>query len=169
WRSGDGRSIRELGRHGGAVTSVAFSGSGDRLVSASSDGTARVWRVATGGLVSTLSHDGPVSRASFSPDGGLVATVSRDQQQRLRARIYDASSGRLVHVLDEVGVGTAKFSPDGSLLATGSSDRTTKLWRPRTGALVRTLPQPDGRILDLAFSPDGSDLATATPGGSVAI
>src|SRR5438132_64722 len=49
------------------------------------------------------------------------------------------------------------------------SHRTTKRWRPRTGALVAVLPQPDGRVVDAAFSPDGSRLATASRGGSVGI
>jgi WD40 repeat protein len=62
------------------------------------------------------------------------------------------------------------FSPNGSRLATLSHDRTARLWDATTGQMLFLLPAYDeqnvsyGNNVDVAFSPDGSRLATA--GGS---
>ncbi len=44
WR-GDGMLVREIRAHGGPVWSVRFSPRGDRLLTGSEDGTARIWEV----------------------------------------------------------------------------------------------------------------------------
>jgi WD40 repeat protein len=67
-----------------------------------------------------LQHPAPVARASFSPDGRLVATVAADEA----IRVWDASTGDTVH-LPIRGDGHehfAVFSPDRlSLLAVDGS------------------------------------------------
>ena len=48
WSWRDGRCLATLEGHTSWVNSVAWSGDGERVVSASWDGTSRVWDVATG-------------------------------------------------------------------------------------------------------------------------
>src|SRR5204863_115857 len=68
-----------LGGHEDVVNSVAFDRDGKRLVSASYDRTARVWDVATGKSLRTLTmHSDFVLAAAFSPDGKHVYTGSKD-------------------------------------------------------------------------------------------
>ena len=63
--------------HSGAVNSAAFSPDGQRVVTASVDGTARLWDAATDlSLVVLSGHDGAVNSAAFSPDGQRVMTAS---------------------------------------------------------------------------------------------
>ena len=50
---------------------------------------------------------------------------------------------------------TVAFSPDGISLASGSDDQTIKLWSANTGECLRTLEGHTGRVMSLAFSPDG--------------
>ena len=70
--------------HAAQVFSAAFSPDGRWVTTASADGTARIWDVATGELSSVLSgHDGDVYCAAFSPDGQMVVTASRDATARL--------------------------------------------------------------------------------------
>jgi WD40 repeat protein len=72
-----------VGRHG-AVRTVAFAPGGGLVVTGSDDGTARIWRVATGRVFHVLrGHRGPVLSAAFSPDGALVATAGFDGTVRL--------------------------------------------------------------------------------------
>jgi WD40 repeat protein len=61
------------------VLSVAFSPDGRLLASGSwDDGTIKLWDVATGSLVRTLSgHTGAVNSVAFSPDGRLLASGLR--------------------------------------------------------------------------------------------
>jgi RNA polymerase sigma factor (sigma-70 family) len=58
-------------------------------------------------------------------------------------------------------VTSAAFSPDSKLLATGSWDNTVRIWDPATGRVVREIHPQEGWIWGVAFSPDGTLLATA--------
>jgi WD40 repeat protein len=68
------------------VLGVAFSPDGALLATGSHDNTARLWNVATGQAVRTLTgHTGAVFGVAFSPDGTLLATSSGDKKARLWA------------------------------------------------------------------------------------
>ena len=68
------------------------------------------------------------SRGVFDPRRPPWRRSSRRAQGQQRARVYDVASGRLLHVLPQIGIQDVEFSPDGSLLATGSHDGTIGLW-----------------------------------------
>src|SRR6185295_12044720 len=97
--------------HEAGLTHAAFSPRGDKMVTSSFDGIARVWDVSSGTLLATLKgHQGVVERATFSPDGSRIITASRDGT----ARIWDAATGVQLFVLPQSGdFPTAIFSPDG--------------------------------------------------------
>ena len=87
-------------KHDAGVTQAAFNRTGDRIVTASYDKTARIWDVSKGREIAILKgHEGPVERAGFSPDGRRVITAARDGT----ARIWDADSGAQLFVLQPVG------------------------------------------------------------------
>lgn len=74
----DLRSRREvtLDGHKKAVTSVHFDREGERLVTTSEDGDARIWDAESGEPLHVLrGHFGTVNDASFSPDGRWVVTA----------------------------------------------------------------------------------------------
>ena len=109
----------------GTVRSAAFSPDGSLVLTASDDGSARLWR-RNGTLEWRLRHSGPVTAASFSPDGRFVLTASRDG----RARIWRTASGQPVASLAHDGpVTSGAFSGDGRLVVTTSEDGTARLWR----------------------------------------
>jgi WD domain, G-beta repeat len=61
-----------------------FSRDGKRIVTASEDGTARVWDVSTGVNLSVLSgHTSHVFTAEFSRDDGHIVTASDDGTARV--------------------------------------------------------------------------------------
>jgi WD40 repeat protein len=60
------------------VWSASFSPDGARIVTASNDGTARLWDATTGEEIIGLRHEGSVSSAPFPPDGARIVTASED-------------------------------------------------------------------------------------------
>ncbi len=151
--------------HEECVNALTFSPDGRYLATASRDGTARVWEVASGQQVVCLNHEGVVWTATFSPDGAYLATASGDGT----ARVWEVASGRQVVCLNHEGVvWTAAFSPDGAYLATASKDGTAGVWDARSGNRVACLNH-EGIVWSAAFSPDGAYLATVSGDGSARI
>lgn len=155
------RAIAVLERHTGPVRHLAFSPHGQRLVSASSDGTARLWDPARHVEAAVLKeHKGAVHSATFSPDGLRLITASEDGT----ARLWNTSDGARIAVFSgHAGpVEHAAFSPDGRYLVTASRDHTACVWSVdgRTAPVV--LRGHTGVVGHVVFSPDGHRLATAS-------
>jgi Flp pilus assembly protein TadD len=114
-------------KHLDRVVSIDFSPDGARVVTASSDRTARIWDVETGRpLAGPLVHKDHVLSAQFSTDGKRVVTASDDGT----ARVWDAQSGQpLTEPLRHTKrVTFASFSPDGTRVVTASDDNTARIW-----------------------------------------
>ncbi len=154
------RELWVLG-HKGFVYSAAFSPDGTRVVTASDDGTARLWDVKTGAEIDKLlGHRVRVSAAAFSPDGARLVTASDDGT----ARLWDAKTGAEIDKLvGHLGyVSFAAFSPDGALVVTTSEDNTARLWDVETGGVLAVLEGHVAAVFSAAFSPDGAHVVTAS-------
>lgn len=77
--------------HTNGVLSVSWNIGGDRIASASDDGTAKIWDAVTGKLTMTLTHldSEPLEHAAWSPNGQRLVTVSEEGV----FEIWDASKG----------------------------------------------------------------------------
>ncbi|PID58768.1 hypothetical protein CSB45_01860, partial [candidate division KSB3 bacterium] len=159
---------RFLEGHTGSVWSAAFSPDGRRIVTASRDGTARVWDAATGAELACLTgHEGFVESAAFSPDGTRIVTASWDGT----ARVWDAATGAALARLSghEGGVLSAAFSPDGTRIVTASRDGTARVWNAATGAELARLNGHTGWVHSASFSPDGTRIVTASWDGTARV
>jgi WD40 repeat protein/class 3 adenylate cyclase len=154
----DGNTIADF-RHPQRIITASLSPDGKRVVTASEDGTARVWNARTGQPVTPpLRHDGPVLFAAFSPDGHQVVTASADDT----ARVWDASSGEALGdpLRHEAAVQYAAFSPDGKLVATVGKDNVAHVWNAAGGKSVSPPIQHPQPLSFVTFSPDGKYIAT---------
>ena len=125
-----------------------------RLLTASQDGTAKVWSAASGECLRTLKgYTGFVNSAVFSPDGQQVLTASFDKT----AKVWSAASGECLRTLEgHTGlVNSAVFSPDGQQVLTASWDETAKVWSAASGECLRTLVGHKDCVNSAGFSPDG--------------
>ncbi len=122
----------------------------------------------------------PAVRGAFSPDGKTLALGDWDG----RVYLCDVASGRVVHTWEgkpgeqnefRKVVGSLTFSPDGRLLAAGlgsakwwedDHEQVARVWDVASGEEVRTLAHQN-TVPALAFSADGSLLATASHDGKV--
>ena len=81
--------------HDRAVRSAAYSPDGQRIVTASSDYTAKVWQAKTGQELFTLKgHNGWVWSVAYSPDGQRIVTAGSDGI----AQIYTTDMDELLEI-----------------------------------------------------------------------
>jgi WD40 repeat protein len=137
-----------------------------------------------------------VAFSPAGPAGHTIATGNADTSITLWSGMWNSVSGTLTHTAalsatanpltlqgHTNGVTSVAFSPDGALLASGSLDDTILVWDLQAAQAVTETQQPpppgeiapldpplqghtDG-VTDIAFSPDGSLLASASLDGSV--
>ncbi len=135
-----------------------FSSDGERILTWSNDGTARLWD-ADGVPVGVLQHGDTVWDAIFDADERRVLTHSKDGTARLWS-IRDGSpiGSPMVHQDD---INDARFSPDGRLIVTASEDATARLWHAANGTPAAP-PMEHGNVeVDGAeFTADGSQVLT---------
>jgi WD40 repeat protein len=152
--------VRTIGFPGAVVTS-ALDPAGQVFAVATRLGkgtTAAIFSVRTGRVVRHL-YESNIRSFAFSPDGRLLAGGSYDHT----ARIWDARTGKLLHVLPHQGYVLAeRFSPDGRSLVTSSQDGAAYVWDVATGQRELLLVGATGAQSSAAFSPDGSEIATAS-------
>ena len=160
---GENRLLASLKGHQTWVSGAVFSRDGKRILTASGDGTARIWDASNGNVLTELrGHTMQINTATFSPDGKYVVTASDDNT----ARIWDVSKcSPECPFIELIGhtqrVGFASFSPDGTRVATASDDGTTRVWDAKTGQLTFILKGHGDKVNRAVFSPDGKWIATS--------
>ncbi|XXY45167.1 protein kinase [Sorangium sp. So ce269] len=147
--------------HPDGVRHADYSPDGNRIVTASEDGTARVWNAdGTGEPLFLRGHQNGVRSAAFSPDGKRIATASDDGT----ARVWDADgTGKPLDLRDhEGGVFSIAFSPDGKHIVTASHDGTARVWNADGTDKPLVLRGHKAGLFSAAFSPDGKRVVTAS-------
>jgi WD40 repeat protein len=159
-----GPLLRTLVAHTDEVNACVFGPDGRLALSASGDGTLRVWDVASGQPVRVLEgHTDIVYSCAFNLDGRLALSASGDGT----LRVWDVASGQPVRVLEghAGGVYGCAFSLDGRLALSASGDSTLRVWDVASGQPVRVLEGHLRGVYGCAFSPDGR-LALSASGDS---
>lgn len=145
--------------HLSEVSAVAFVNDGQQLVSASLDGTIRVWSVQNRKLEKILrvtNHVLSPPRITTSPDGKLLAAKIADEE----IGIWDVSSWTKISACRHQYVRFFKFSRDSSTLA-GTAGTKIFLCDAHGAAPEREL-ELERTPLSFTFNSDGTEIATAT-------
>lgn len=170
--------LREHQRRGWRV---AFSPDGKLIAGANATGTLYLWDAKTEKLLRTMEEEPKYSSfgcIAFSSDGKIMVTggsrnIATDGWKGEGiVRLWDTQTGEHIRTLTghARGVNSVAFSPDGRTIATGGSiavakdgstiDGTVRLWDVKTGEHLRTLTGHTYNVNSVAFSPDGTLLAS---------
>ncbi len=147
--------------HQGSVLHVQYSNDGKWIVTASEDGTARVWDATTGAQKIILEgHTSTVHDANFNPDATLVVTASDDRT----ARVWNVADGKeLFQLRGHTGpVNAAAFSHDGKFIVTASSDKTARVWDASTQQEIAILRGHTDKVQSAEYSPDDQFILTGS-------
>ena len=162
-----GNEKAELRGHLEDITGLAFTPDGKTLLSASGDGTVRVWDVVPSTKeepshvfdrkLSTWNSYGPA--LCLSPDGRHLVTAYADQTFGIWDTLGLAEVQSDALPLTDTTI--AAVAPGGRLAAFGNWSGELMLWDAETGQ-TQFFRQPDKhRVYLLAFSRDGRSLAAA--------
>jgi hypothetical protein len=154
--------------HDDNVNAVSFSPDGGRILSASHDGTLRLWQTATGRQARAWrGHDGPVWAVAFAGDGRRALSGGQDRMVRL----WDVETGESLLALPEQAmiVTCVALSPDGRHALSAGMDGVVRLWDLQTRRQVRAFEGHAARVTSVAFSPDGRRVASGSRDRSVRV
>ncbi|MDE0018351.1 MAG: M12 family metallo-peptidase [Candidatus Poribacteria bacterium] len=144
--------------HIGPVKSIAFSPTGELLVSADSFGRVILWDVSAGTKINSFKT--LAAAIAISRDGNYLATVGR------RSKIWDIRNPNEIVEFqtlphdESVLFWTVDFSPDGKWLACGDEKGRLKVWDIQHKKLVRSVKADADDIQSVRFSADGRILVS---------
>jgi eukaryotic-like serine/threonine-protein kinase len=153
---------------------LAFSPSGDRLVSSAGD-AARVWNPIDGTQIGVFpareSSRLGILTADFDPTGTRIVTG----EDEATARVWDLTTGKEVSryqsTLNDFGESYAVFHPSGESIVSHVAMRDIEVWNASNGAVIRTMrgDRRDLPVFHSSVSPRGDAVAFDFGGSDVFI
>nr|HET6904249.1 protein kinase [Ktedonobacteraceae bacterium] len=180
-----GTTLYTYSGHKAGMRALAWSPDGKRVATASDDYTAQVWDATTrGNAIIYRGHSLYVEGVAWSPDKPYIVSGSADGT----AQIWNATTGShiytyLGHISTYPGsanqnhpwVNRVGWSPDGKHIVscdqTSDSSRTAtiQLWDAATGETILIYRGHTNGVYAVAWSPDGSRIASAGYDGTLQI
>lgn len=159
--------------HNGAVMMAAFAEDNERVVTASTDLTAKLWDVKTGQMLQSWGqHIGPLYCLSVSGDGRILVTGAQDNT----LRVWSIPLSHPTRRLSEPGVAVSDlaYSSDGKSLLLGSADKSVRLIDISTSGTLGAAVVPTGirqghgsEVELVAYRSDGVCFASADVSGQI--
>jgi WD40 repeat protein/tRNA A-37 threonylcarbamoyl transferase component Bud32 len=186
-------------KHRSLVNAVAWSPDGQFIASAGFSGTVHIWEAVSGVNVLTYyghtgTMGGSVNTLAWSADGKYIASASNDHT----VQVWDHSTGQNTYTYHgHAGwfsrVRAMAWSPDNKYIASASNNRTVQVWQDQTGSRDDITRNPTSYeksvqvwdaltgqcvftynkhldwVTSVAWSPDGSFIASASADKTVQV
>ena len=145
--------------HSGSVSAVALSTDGALAVSASDDGTLKVWDLRDGRELRTMECFSPtVQTVAVSSDGHLAISGCLDQ-----LKVWDVESGQELRTLfPRSAISAVVMSRDGRVAISAFKDGTLKVWDLVAGQELQTLRGHTAQVYGVGLSADGRCAVSAS-------
>lgn len=134
------------------------------VLSGAVDNTLRLWDITSGMTTRVFTgHAERINAVAVSPDGTTGLSASSDDTLIL----WDLATGAVLRTLagHAADVQAVVYLLDGQQAISASSDTTLILWDLATGAVLRRFTDGhNGPVLDVALTPDGTQVVSASAG-----
>jgi WD40 repeat protein len=133
---------------------VAWSPSGDRILTLDHEGGFQIWDAATGEVIHQVhAYSEWIGVAEWSPSGDRVFTT--DQESSIE--VWDSAGGSeiLSFEVDTGIIWAARWSPSGEHIVSAGHDGTARVWDAHTGEEIVRFEQHTSTVWDAAWSPSG--------------
>lgn len=161
WDKQTSQLLEELKGHDAPVSGVRML-SGERVLTASHDGTVKMWDVRTDTCVATVGRcSSAVLCMEYDDSTGILAAAGRD----VVANIWDIRAGRQMHKLAGHTKWIRSIRMAGDTVLTGSDDWTARMWSLSRGSCDAVLACHAGPILCVEYSPSDKGIITGSADG----
>ncbi|MDK2410573.1 trypsin-like peptidase domain-containing protein [Aphanizomenon sp. PH219] len=140
-------------KHIETVNMLTFSPQGTMIATASADKTVKLWDL-NGNLLAQREYENAAYYATFSDDGGLIATASMTENDAHKIELWNPNNNdQQIQILKEnfnrlvMGLG---FIAEGKIVAAISDDQTIRLWNTADGKLLQTIEGNDNSSIGAA-------------------
>lgn len=149
-----GEELAVFSGHSDEITSFALSPDDRLLISASQDGTLKVWDLsALKSRLLTQQTLSSVTDCTFSPDGKWVLFST----QKGSLTLMDAKNGNLIknYLGHKAAVNACAISPDSKWFVSACADGSLIIWELSTGKILLNIQGHSRAVRCVAISPDG--------------
>lgn len=165
-----------LSGHNDEIMTLAFSPDGKQIVSGSKDNTARIWDVDLGKEIAELRMETPTDPLDivFSPCGNLIAGELNQE-----IRLWSANDFKTVHVIPQKEVyrrtcplafsACSKYLAGATWWHKGWENLVIRIWDVSSGEQIHQFRGHNTCVQSMAFSPEGTMLATGCRNGTILV
>ena len=159
WDAGTLKETHVFISDGERPVSLTFSADANALLAGFSKGPVKLWPLdRPGEAADFLGHSGSVGGLALLPDGQTLISAAES------IRFWDVGTHHenAPRLSPRAGANCIALSPDSRRLAAGASDGRITIWDAASHQEVATLEGHKEELMQLAFTPDGDHLVSAS-------
>jgi WD40 repeat protein len=171
WSIVTGTELNTFFGHSAGITSLVVTPDGTKVISGSYDMTIKLWNLEGGTELNTFSDyaSSGVKTLAINHDGSKIVVVYFEAFD-ITIKVLDISTGRnissFLNCINSLELVSAVTS-DGTIIVYGDIKGSIKVWDIATGKNIASFSTNDGlqfsgRINDLAITPDGTKIVSAS-------
>jgi WD40 repeat protein len=153
--------------HKGWIDALEFTSDSKGLFSSSTDNTVIYWDLIAETHNVFITTESRISCLAVSPQGRFIV-VGTDDGKVIRWNI-DNKDKTILFQSDGNKIYSIAFSTSGSKIAFGDKNGNLRLMDIKTNTVIKTIPAHNAPVMDLEFSPNDRQLATASTDKTVKI